>query len=193
MLFMKHRNDASAHHAKYTNDDAVNAMGLKSDTNPLHHDKTIINLDACHVYNWTRSGVTIPNGSISLLDFDNDNSPYNDAIEEYDYGDIYQHTASERITIKKSGLYMVTARIYWSGNSNGTFRGLYIYKNGSFVSGEAPPPLNNLPFHQSIILQLKLDVGDYITMSCYQNSGSNLDVSYGWYFEGLWVVCLKSV
>lgn len=33
-----HKGDASAHHAKYTNTEAVTAMGTKVKTNPLHHD-----------------------------------------------------------------------------------------------------------------------------------------------------------
>ncbi|NQT84516.1 hypothetical protein HQ563_15950 [bacterium] len=35
-----HSTVADAHHAKYTNSEAVAAMGTKSDTNPLNHDKT---------------------------------------------------------------------------------------------------------------------------------------------------------
>ncbi|NQT84090.1 hypothetical protein HQ563_13775 [bacterium] len=35
-----HAATADAHHARYTDTEAVSAMGLKSDTNPLHHDKT---------------------------------------------------------------------------------------------------------------------------------------------------------
>jgi len=34
-----HTSDASAHHAKYTNDEARNAMGVKSDGNPLNHNR----------------------------------------------------------------------------------------------------------------------------------------------------------
>jgi hypothetical protein len=37
-----HKSDASAHHTKYTDSDAVAAMGTKSDTNPLNHDKPTI-------------------------------------------------------------------------------------------------------------------------------------------------------
>ncbi|MCB2183579.1 MAG: right-handed parallel beta-helix repeat-containing protein [Desulfobulbaceae bacterium] len=35
-----HTADPSAHHSKYTHTDAVTAMGVKADTNPLNHDKT---------------------------------------------------------------------------------------------------------------------------------------------------------
>jgi len=35
-----HAGVADAHHARYTDSEAVSAMGTKSDTNPLHHDKT---------------------------------------------------------------------------------------------------------------------------------------------------------
>jgi len=34
-----HKGDASAHHAKYTDGEAVTAMGVKGTSNPLHHDR----------------------------------------------------------------------------------------------------------------------------------------------------------
>ncbi len=34
-----HAADPDAHHDKYTNAEAVTAMGAKADDNPLHHDK----------------------------------------------------------------------------------------------------------------------------------------------------------
>ncbi len=36
---MGHTSDPAAHHAPYSDTEAVNAMGVMSDTNPLHHSK----------------------------------------------------------------------------------------------------------------------------------------------------------
>ena len=38
-LILTHKGDAGAHHAKYTDGEAVTAMGALGDANPLNHDK----------------------------------------------------------------------------------------------------------------------------------------------------------
>jgi len=59
-----HKADASAHHTKYTNADAVDAMGVKGDANPLHHDRAVEHTDhqAAQAESAEFKDVNIPTG-----------------------------------------------------------------------------------------------------------------------------------
>jgi len=63
-LKVKRHNDltdigASDHHTKYTNVEAVTAMGAKADGNPLHHDKTALgNASLTYIIDGAGSAIT---------------------------------------------------------------------------------------------------------------------------------------
>jgi len=50
---------ANQHHTKYTNGEAVTAMGVKGDANPLHHDKTALgNASLTYIIDGAGSAIT---------------------------------------------------------------------------------------------------------------------------------------
>lgn len=60
---------ASQHHTKYTNGEAVTAMGAKGDANPLHHDKTALgNASLTYVINSAGAGSAITTGLKGFLE-----------------------------------------------------------------------------------------------------------------------------
>ena len=166
-------------------------MGVKTDTNPLHHDKLL--LDAVHVQNFDIQTISVPSGVVVSLDFDNDSPPFEDAVIEYDYGGLYDDAQSSRITFKKAGLYIVKFRIHWAFNNVGSYRGVYIYKNGGYVTGSSPEPHQSASWYQETSLPMKLAVNDYIEIKLYQDSGNNINVDYGYYYLGLWATMLREV
>ncbi len=173
---------------KYTDAEAVAAMGVKTDTNPLHHDKMII--DAVHI----DSGVSyysVPNNSTFLIDW---GPGPTSADVEYDYGGLFSETNSDRITIKKAGLYLIVFKGYWSSNAGGSYRCMYIYKNGVFYNYVCTAhALINITLPQTFIQPMVLNVNDYIDVRVYQNSGGALNFACGSTYLGLWVTLLREI
>lgn len=167
---------------KYTDAEAVTAMGVKADTNPLHHDKIVI--DAVHVY----PNYIFPTTSGGYwVDW------RNDAYNPYDYGDLWDTAQSTRITIKKDGLYLIHISGYWAASAAGAWRAIYLYVNGVFHSylANSAAPTAALPIIQTFSRIAKLSVNDYLTVFLYQDTGGNLNFDANGPGYGIWATMLR--
>jgi len=86
-----------------------------------------------------------------------------------------------RLTCQVAGTYLVWGEVQWAGVAGGTIRGAWPYLNGSIYIGAGGPqgstqiasgnPIANSP---SLVY---LNVGDYVELLCYQDSGSAVNVN----------------
>jgi len=92
-------------------------------------------------------------------------------------------TNNTRLTAIAEGTYIVTGNAGWESNSTGR-RGLCI-RHTAFVGG-AETLYGRLvvaavvadPIHLSSSALVRMEVGDYVELCGYQNSGGNLNISY---------------
>ncbi len=92
-----------------------------------------------------------------------------------DTGGFFDLSDPDVITIPRAGLYLITGRFGWAGNSTGS-RTLFISHNnsGTFLSVSATPGNSN-PFAQVVSGVLPLEEGDVITLRGFQGSGGSLN------------------
>ncbi len=131
-------------------------------------------IDMCHIQkNGSGSHQTISNSTSTALSFDQ---------ELFDTNTMHDNsTNNSRVTIKRTGYYLINGAIRWETTSSGGYnRKISIYKNGSEVFTNIILPTttsaSNAP-SQTITAMLLLAVNDYIELYVYQDSGGNLDVS----------------
>jgi len=151
---------------KYTDAEAVAAMGTKADSNALHHDKFIPDAIAIH-----RNAVFTAGNGYTWFDW------AANAIVDYDYGGLFSTIASRRITIKKKGIYLITFLGYFTVSASGYWRVLYMYVNGNNVASTNYNSNQN-PTNQVMLcfsIQHEFDVSDYLEFRLYQDSGGDLN------------------
>ena len=88
-------------------------------------------------------------------------------------------TNTSRYTCQTAGLYYVSGSVCFNAtNANGS-RTLNIFVNGAGQVGAgvqaAPSPANGASVFSSTLVQL--NVGDYVELACWQNSGSSINTS----------------
>ncbi|MEW2302579.1 hypothetical protein AB0958_21845 [Streptomyces sp. NPDC006655] len=87
-------------------------------------------------------------------------------------------TNTSRFTCQTAGWYYITGSVCFATNSSGT-RTLNIFLNGAGVVGAAnqvaPSASNGTSVLSSTFVQL--NVGDYVELAAWQNSGSSLGTS----------------
>ena len=104
-----HAANASAHHARYSNAEAVSAMGTKADNNPLHHDKRT---DA-----QIMATVIVQDGAGSALDADLVDGLHASEIIDAAQDEVRIPISSLPFTISSPGSYYVTGNL--DGSSGG--------------------------------------------------------------------------
>lgn len=86
---------------------------------------------------------------------------------------------NSKLYARQSGLYHVEAQAVFSNNVTG-YRAISVTKNGAAHSADNVagvnliPTLQNLAVSMSCSSNVELAAGDYIEMTCFQNSGGNL-------------------
>ncbi len=108
--------------------------------------------------------------------------------EDYDYGDNYD-TSNGKFTCDEPGRYLFCCASTGSVQVDGTYWSTHLYKNGSIVRtfGFGWVSTNSQGSVSGSAI-LKLDIGDYVEMYAYQNSGSSETIqssSHQTYFEGI--------
>ena len=87
-------------------------------------------------------------------------------------------TNNSRYTCQTAGLFYVSGSVNLAQNSGGT-RTLQVFLNGAGITGSAvqamPSASNGASVFTSTIVQL--NVGDYVELAAWQNSGSTLATS----------------
>lgn len=95
--------------------------------------------------------------------------------EDYDTDSIHDNaTNPSRLTCQTAGLYLIIGQAGWQSNTSGR-RALSIRLNGTTYIADS----NDIaagPNGQIIMTTWLLNVGDYVELTVYQDSGTNLNV-----------------
>ncbi len=151
-----HDADIAAHHAKYTDTEAIAAA--KTDSTLLNYT------EGARVYH--DSNQTLTTATLTILSFNQ---------ERYDTDTIHHlSTNNSRLTCKTAGKYIISATALFDGNATG-FRQIGIILNGTTliarckqVSGHAA----TVGWTETAIYDLAIN--DYVEVQAYQNSGGDL-------------------
>jgi len=88
--------------------------------------------------------------------------------------DVTNDTGAYKMTITKAGYYLLIGKITWDTPVAGKSYWTYLYKNGSALNSMITQPAAAAAFSGIVTELAYLDVGDYIQLKGYQNSGSNV-------------------
>lgn len=130
--------------------------------------------DTCYVQkNSAGANQTIANNTATALTFDS---------EVIDTNTMHDNsTNNSRITIKKTGYYLINAAIRWeTTNSGGYSRKISIYVGGSEIATNIMLPVTTASTSapsQVISTILSLSATNYVELYVYQDSGTTLDIS----------------
>lgn len=94
--------------------------------------------------------------------------------------------ATDDITVRKAGLYIVSAGYTWVSNATGVRR-IDIVKNGVSTAGDIKLGYVGGGNSITVTTPLVLAVNDVISISVFQNSGAPLDVNNNAFPEGNWL------
>lgn len=116
---------------------------------------------------YSSSGIQIPTGVDYMIGFD---------AERWDTDSMWSSSDKGKLIISTSGYYLVEASIKFAANSTGN-RGLKIRKNSgnTAIAGQFSPTAAGNSHFMSVSTLYNFSPGDYVTISLYQNSGSNLE------------------
>lgn len=88
--------------------------------------------------------------------------------------DVTNDTTNYKMTITKAGYYLLVGKITWDAPVADKSYWTYLYKNGSALNSMVTQPSVNTAFSGIVTDLVYLDVGDYIQLKGYQNSGGNV-------------------
>lgn len=127
------------------------------------------NADACYAYQATAQGITT-------------NTPITLDAELIDTNTMHVNTvgSNTRITIKKAGIYMVSAMLGLTGGGAGGRRIAMVWKNGAQIPGmiNLMPPTTNAAWNLAVAVPaapISLAVNDYLELVGYQDSGGSMN------------------
>lgn len=86
--------------------------------------------------------------------------------------------SNDRITLRRSGIWVVQAFAAWAANGTG-YRSLVIALNGSAFTGELNNNFSGFfgPNHGATAIHYASGTSDYVSVTMYQNSGGNLNAT----------------
>lgn len=122
---------------------------------------------AARVFN--NASVSIPTGVFTAIPLDGE-----DFDTETYHDNVINNT---RLTAPRDGIYSISARVRWQGNSSGV-RTLQLRRGGvdSIAREQEPgPPAGELP-QTLAIASFRLLSGDFVEILAFQNSGGSLNV-----------------
>jgi len=123
---------------------------------------------ACRAYRTTNQ--TLTTGTDTPISFDG---------ERFDTDNIHDPaTNPTRLTCKTAGRYIITGHVAFTPNAGGNNRQVNIRLNGSTVIASDIRPSSSAASNNRVSISAIYDlaVGDYVELSCYQDTGGNLDV-----------------
>jgi hypothetical protein len=137
------------------------------------------------VFNTTATSVLTANGAGPTFN-----------SEVYDVGGLHDNvTNNGRLTAPVTGVYEITAYARWSSNGAGA-RQMGISASSPSSGGDyiasawQPAVVGGFPTDQSVSTLWKLQAGEYVTLSFYQDSGATLTAggeTTGPHFAMTWV------
>lgn len=97
---------------------------------------------------------------------------------EHDVGGFFSDTLDALvIPVALDGYYHIYGSVQWEADGTG-IRWLEVRKNGTAYFRTTMNTVTGHSLTQTVSLTLSLEVGDIITLYCYQTSGGGLDVEY---------------
>ncbi len=165
-----HAGVSDVHHSRYTDAEAVSAMGAKADANPLHHDQGGGGggyTEGARLRHSTTQ--TIPNaiGAGTVLTFD---------TEDFDNDSMHDGVNPTRLTFTTAGVYILIGQCYWIFRAVGA-RMLFIRHSTLGVTVyDIRVYGNTFGPAQTVSTLLDVVAGTFITLEVYQNSGIPLQV-----------------
>ena len=118
-----------------------------------------------HVYN--NANISAASSAYTVLTFNS---------ERYDTDGIHSTTTNtNRLTVTRSGKYEILGSAQWANNATG-YRMLGIRLNGVTWIGFIQNVAISSPLVQQASSQYQLNVGDYVELLVYQNSGVALNI-----------------
>ena len=122
---------------------------------------------SARVYN--SANISIPNNTVTVLTF---NSELLDTDNIHDTA-----TNPSRLTCKTAGLYAIYGNAQFAAHATGA-RSVLIRLNGTTFIAEAVAGSAGIVQSPPVSTQYPLEVGDYIELAVWQNSGGSLAVNY---------------
>lgn len=116
------------------------------------------------------SGIGVPLTSWATILNEDGGANYNAGTGEY--------------TITKTGVYQIDASVIWDGVSSvagGAFSLLQVYVNGGFIYESANSIVANATSSNVVNYSIRLNAGDKVNFQVYQNSGSAMSLTGGYY------------
>ncbi|MCA9835563.1 MAG: hypothetical protein KC422_01550 [Trueperaceae bacterium] len=114
------------------------------------------------------SNQAIPNNSVRKVNWN---------AESFDIGGFHDNaTNNTRLTVPEAGIYQINALIAWETNGTGD-RLLTVLKNGTLTQlSDTKTPVTGSSTSQSLSGMLELSAGDFLEVSVFQSSGTELDL-----------------
>ena len=126
--------------------------------------------DACLAYS-TRGALTVQTGTDTRLSW---------TRTTYNAGPLWVDSAPTRLTIRRSGLYMVCGQTIWQAETNVGLRKVTIFKNGFRCAAHehlfAGIGANTYTRAQQASAVLSLSAGDYLELVVWHDKGAPLTV-----------------
>ena len=114
--------------------------------------------------------LTVPQNIKTVIPFDS---------EEFDTDELHDNTTNNtRITIKKTGVYVVLGQGAYEANTSNQ-RYLYLYKNGVEYDGAKFMPSSSGSTSTFCSFSMYLEAGDYIELYAYHTSTAANLLLYG--------------
>ncbi len=159
----------AAHHAKYLDSEAVTAMGVKGDSNPLHHDKESIAALVGHRIT-TAQTITTSSGTDVI---------FNSLVQEDDAdAHIALNTSTGVITMNTTGWYHLESTITWDVDTTGR-RLLTIQSSADGEVGGSEMVPGTSANRQQVSAIFPATAADTVTVEAYHTKGSDLDILAG--------------
>lgn len=169
------RHDTTARHGS-TVVDHGQIGGLGDDDHPQYAKKSgatftgFVNAPARHVsLQRLSTTLSVPNATVTVVPFDTE-------LADTD-GMADLATSPTRITIARTGRYLLVGRLAWAGNNTGERR-LAITSNGTDIAAHRAPAANKS--EQTVAVVRDCVAGNYIELTAYQTSGAALSTELGW-------------
>lgn len=118
---------------------------------------------------------SIGNGGFTAISFDS---------EDYDADGMHNTVTPTRITVPVSGVYRLGGAITWASNAAG-IRTFHLRVNGTDVVCAEDKAAVSGSMSMTISAECYLDLGDYVELYTYQDSGGSLDVQAN-YTPAMW-------
>jgi len=126
--------------------------------------------DERHIRIITTSSKSIPNNTWTAITFDSIALEVNSGLTSQ-----WSSGSNTKLICRLPGRYLIIGSVRFSGNTTGQ-RGLNIKKNGNWSAALLVPPPGSFETIYSLSEILNLDLGDYVELFAFQNSGAELSI-----------------